>query len=100
MSQYNASRKETTLFSMMRQYINIVMEMMLFIGAVLTGDWELQILICPRQICLRLNDPRVRGSMRSIKQTDLEIYQEFAQGNWVVNKNKTTPFCSVTLSTQ
>jgi hypothetical protein len=33
--------------------------------------------------------------MRSIKQTDPDIYHEFEQGNWVVNKNKTVPFCSV-----
>jgi hypothetical protein len=33
--------------------------------------------------------------MRMIKQTDPEIYQEIAHGNWVVNKNKPVPFCFV-----
>jgi hypothetical protein len=35
------------------------------------------------------------ADMRSIKQTYPEIYKEFAQGNCVVNKNNTVPFCFV-----
>jgi hypothetical protein len=37
MSHCDATRKETPLFSVMRQYMNMVMEMMMFILAVRTG---------------------------------------------------------------
>jgi hypothetical protein len=84
--------------------MNMVMEMMMFIRAVRTGDWELYLvaletfckyffahdrLVYARMILVYLAD------MHSIKQTYPDIYQEFAQGNRVVNKNKTVPVCSV-----
>jgi hypothetical protein len=39
MSQYDAPRKEIPLFSVMRQYMNMIMEMMF----IRTGDWELHL---------------------------------------------------------
>ena len=33
--------------------------------------------------------------MKSLKETDLEIYNEFMEGNWVVNKNPDVPFCAL-----
>ena len=34
-------------------------------------------------------------SLSSLKVSDPEIYEEFIQGNWVVNKNAEVPFCAV-----
>ena len=33
--------------------------------------------------------------MEIVKETDPEIYQEFQNGNWVVNKNEKVAFCAV-----
>ena len=33
--------------------------------------------------------------MEIVKETDREIYQEFENGNWVVNKNAKVAFCAV-----
>ena len=33
--------------------------------------------------------------MSSLNEADPEIYEEFIQGNWVVNKNAQVSFCAV-----
>ena len=33
--------------------------------------------------------------MQQLKDTDPDIYAEFMQGNWVVNKNADVPFCCI-----
>lgn len=35
------------------------------------------------------------AEMASLETSDPEIYQEFVNGNWVVNKNEKVPFCAV-----
>ena len=35
------------------------------------------------------------AEMAKLKETDPEIYEEFQQGNWVVNKNSSVSFCAV-----
>ena len=35
------------------------------------------------------------AEMQLLKEFDPDIYQEFKQGNWVVNKNPRVPFCSL-----
>jgi len=32
--------------------------------------------------------------MDALKHTDVDINDEFLQGNWVVNKNPHVPFCA------
>jgi hypothetical protein len=90
MSQYDASRNETLLFSVMRQYMNMVMAMIMFIQAVRTGDWELHIValetfskyfFARNRLVYALMIPVYLADRRSIKQIDPEIYQEFVQGN-------------------
>lgn len=39
--------------------------------------------------------PLYLAEMSSLKASDPEIYEEFIQGNWVVNKNAEVPFCAV-----
>ena len=47
----------------------------------------------------RLNDARMiplyLADMKSLKESDDPIYEEFLQGNWVVNKNPCAPFCAI-----
>ena len=39
--------------------------------------------------------PVYLAEMKIVKETDPEIYQEFQNGNWVVNKNAMAAFCAV-----
>ena len=39
--------------------------------------------------------PVYLAEMEMVKETDSEIYQEFQNGNWVVNKNVKVAFCAV-----
>ena len=39
--------------------------------------------------------PVYLAEMEIVKETDPEIYQEFQNGNWVVNKNEKVAFCAV-----
>ena len=85
-------------------YMAMVMEMMTFIKAVRTGDWDLHLeaiqffvkyffthdlLNYARMISVYL------AEMEIVKETDPEIYQKFQNGNWVVNKNARVAFCAI-----
>ena len=82
----------------------MVMEMMTFIRAVRTGDWglhfeALQLFVKHFFAHYMLNYacmiPVYFAEMEIVKETDPEIYQEFQNGNWVVNKNEKVTFCAV-----
>jgi len=104
MTTFDAAQKKKPMFKVMRQYMRIVMEMLTFIRAVRTGDWKLH----PKALELftknvfahdRLNYVRMiplyLAEMASLETSDPEIYAEFLQGNWVVNKNLSVPFCAL-----
>ena len=80
------------------------MEMMAFIRAVCTGDWDLHLktlevftkyffahdlLWYARMIPLYL------AEIDKLEVSDPEIYAEFKRGNWVVNKISCVSFCSI-----
>lgn len=39
--------------------------------------------------------PIYLAEMASLKDTDPCLYEEFTNGNWVVNKNQEVPFCAI-----
>lgn len=78
--------------------------MLAFIRAARTGDWSLH------QITLEMftkyffahdkinYTPMISvylADVSSSKASDPEIYDEFTQGKWVVNKNAEVPFCTI-----
>ena len=88
----------------MHQYMRMVMEMLIFITAVRTGNWKLHLealevfrkylfphnyLNYARMIPLHL------AEMVSLKTSDPLTFPEFLQGNWVFNKNTSVPFCTL-----
>ena len=104
MEAFDARQSKIPLFKFVRQYMRMVMEMMTFIRAVRTGNWDLHLealevftkyyfahdmLNYARMIPLYL------AEMKMLPETDPEIYEEFQQGNWVVNKNSCVSFCAV-----
>ena len=39
--------------------------------------------------------PLYLADMESLKLSDPDVYREFLDGNWVVNKNQHVPFCAI-----
>ncbi|EDO31470.1 predicted protein [Nematostella vectensis] len=85
-------------------YMRMVMEMLLFVRAVRTGDWKLHLTsleLLTKYFFAhdRLNYARMvplyLPEMQMLEATDPAIYQEFMEGNWIVNKNPNVSFCAV-----
>ena len=96
--------KKNPEFKVFRHYMRMVMEMMLFITAVRSGDWHLHLTVLKLFTKYffahdRLNYARMiplyLAEMQVLPESDPEIYGEFLDGNWVVNKNPNTPFCAL-----
>ena len=87
----------------MLQYMQMVLEMAMYIRAVRTANWELHL---EATECFlkyffahdKLNYARLIpvyvADMKSLPDSDPDIYREFISGNWVVNKNS-IPFCAI-----
>lgn len=104
MSEFDAEHNDKATFKVMCHYMQMVMEMLVFIRAVRTGDWELHLKALETFTKYffahdRLNYARMiplyLAEMASLKESDPEIFEEFLQGNWVVNKNEEVPFCAL-----
>ena len=104
MEQFDADHEDRPLFMFTRGYMAMVMEMMMFIRAVRTGDWDLHLealqlfvkyFFAHDMLNYARMIPLYLAEMEIVKETDPEIYQEFQNGNWVVNKNAKVPFCAV-----
>ena len=104
MTKFDVEKDKRPLFRVMRQYMQMVLEMLLFIRSVRIGDWELHLMALETFTRYffahdRLNYacmiPVYLADMKSLQKSDASIYDEFLQGNWVVNKNPYVPFCSI-----
>ena len=104
MEQFDADREGSPLFKFTREYMAMVLEMMTFIRAVRTGDWDLHLealklfvkyFFAHDMLNYARMIPVYLAEMEIMKDTDPEIYQEFQNGNWVVNKNAKVAFCAV-----
>ena len=104
MEQFDADREGSPLFKFTREYMAMVLEMMTFIRAVRTGDWDLHLealklfvkyFFAHDMLNYARMIPVYLAEMEIMKDPDPEIYQEFQNGNWVVNKNAKVAFCAV-----
>lgn len=104
MEAFNSSNANKPMFCVIKQYMQMVLDMMAFVRAVRTGNWEshLQALEVFAKFFFahdRLNYARMiplyLAEMKSLEKSDPEIYREFQEGNWVVNKNSHTAFCAL-----
>ena len=86
MSRFDASKCSHPLVKFTRQYMQMVMEMMVFIRAVRTGDWNLHLwaletftkyFFVHDQLNYARMIPLYLAEMSQLKQSDPEIYQEF-----------------------
>ena len=104
MSIFDATHGNDPMFQVIRHYMRMVMEMMAFIRAVRTTDWKQHLSTVEMFTKYFFSHDRINYShiipvylaeMASLKVSHPEIYEEFIQGNWVVNKNARVPFCTV-----
>lgn len=84
--------------------MRMVMEMLLFVRSVRTGNWNLHIkshelftkyFFVHDKINYARMIPIYLADMASLEKSDPEVYKEFTNGNWVLNKNANVPFCAV-----
>ena len=100
MKPFDDSHERTPEFQVFRQYMIMVMDMMLFISAVRTGDWLVHKTVLKSFTKYffaydRLNYPLHLEEMEVLPKSDPDIYEEFFSENWVVIKNQDTAFCAV-----
>ena len=94
MFKYDTQNNSSPLFVVTRYYMRMVMEMFSLIKAVRTGNWQLHLsflelftkyffaydkINCARMI------PVYLAEMASLMVTDPLLYEDFTNGNWVVN---------------
>ncbi|KXJ12360.1 hypothetical protein AC249_AIPGENE6741 [Exaiptasia diaphana] len=102
MANFDKSKKP--LFICMRQYMQMILEMLLFIRAVRTANWDLHLkaletftkyFFAHDKLNYARMIPLYLAEMESLKTSDQELLDEFKQSNWVVNKNPEVPFCAI-----
>ena len=104
MPEYDIQNNSSPLFVVTRNYMRMVMEMFSSIKAVRTGNWKWHLsslevftkyFFAHDKINYGRMIPVYLAEMASLKDTDPRLYEEFTNGNWVVNKNLEVPFRAV-----
>lgn len=103
-TQFDSKMTSKPVSCVMLQYMQMVMNMMLFIRSVRTGNWKLHLatlatfskyFFAHDKLNYAQMIPLYLAEMQSLEDTDNNIYQEFLDGNWVVNKNSKVSFCAI-----
>ena len=101
MAKFEKEHAKNPMFTVFRQYMTMVLEMLMFICAIRSADWllylqALEIFTKYYFAHDRLNYARMiplyLAEMKALPEIDADIYREFKDGNWVVNKNPNVPF--------
>ena len=104
MEEFDARQEKKPLFKVFRHYMIMVMEIMTFVHAVRKGHWALHLealqaftkyYFAHDMFNYARMIPVYLAEMAKLKEKDPKIYEEFQQGNWVVNKNSSVSFCAV-----
>jgi hypothetical protein len=101
--RYDECGEEKPLARAIYHYMTMVLEMLMYIRAVRSGDWNLHLDTTEAFVKYffahdKLNYARLTpvylADMRTLAETDPCIWEEFMTGNWVVNKSL-VPFCAI-----
>ena len=104
MKEFDESHETSPMFMVFRQYMGMVLEMLMFIRAVCTANWELHLealeiftkhFFGHDHLNYAQMIPLYLAEIKALSNTDPDIYAEFKDGNWVVNKNPCIPFCPI-----
>ena len=104
MKTFEEENNQIPDFQVFQCYMEMITEMMQFIRAVRTSDWQLH--LTSLQLFTkyffahdRLNYARIiplyLAEMKMLPESDPELYEESRKGNWVVKKNPHVPFCAL-----
>ena len=104
MKIFEEDNSQVPEFRVFRSYMRMIIEMLLFIRAVRTGDWRLHLTSLQmftkyffahdRTNYARMI-PLYLAEMQMLPESDPDIFEEFLKGDWVVNKNPQVPFCAL-----
>ena len=104
MKEFDESHENSPMFMVFRQHMGMVLEMLMFIRAVRTANWELHLLalkiftkyfFAHDHLNYAQMIPVYQAEMKALSNTDPEIHAEFKDRNCVVNKNPCVPFCAI-----
>lgn len=104
MKIFEEDNSQVPEFRVFRYYMRMIMEMLLFIRAVRTGDWRLHLtslqmftkyFFAHDRINYARMIPLYLAEMQMLPESDPDIFEEFLKGDWVVNKNPQVPFCAL-----
>ncbi len=104
METYDIGNVKQPLHTVKRNYMKMVMQMMLFIRAVKTAYRELHLVALEAftkyffahdKLNYSKMIPVYSAEMKKLESSNLEIYDKFKQGNWIVNKNESLSFCFI-----
>lgn len=93
MATFNKPNENRPIFKVILQYMRMVTEMLTFIRAVRTGDWELHLQTLAKFsryffVLDMLNYARMipiyLAEMESLNESDPDIVEEFQQGKWEI----------------
>ena len=103
MDEFDERHANNPMLKVFRHYMAMVLEMM-FIRAVRTANWKLHLqaleiftkyFFAHDRLNYARRIPLYLAEMKSLQNSDPDIYSEFEDGNWVVNKNSLVPFCAL-----
>ena len=104
LNEFDKKNEESSpVFKFARQYMHMVQLVLLFIKAVRTADWDLHLpsleaftnyFFAYDKLNYARMIPLYLAEMKALKHTDPLIWEEFQNGNWVVNKTS-IPFCAI-----
>lgn len=101
MKEFDESHENSPMLMVFRQYMGMVLEMLMFIRAVRTANWELHLealeiftkyFFAHDHLNYARIIPLYLAKMKALSNTDSEIYAEFKDGKWLVNKNPCVRF--------
>ena len=104
MAEFDRRHTNNPMFKVFRQYMCMVLEMMMFTRAVRTANWNLhlqsleiftQYFFAHDRMNYARMIPLYLAEMKSLKTTEPDIEAEFQNGNWVVDKNALVSFCGL-----
>ena len=103
MQEFYNNMTSRPLYIFVRNYMQMILEMTMYIRSVRTGDWNMHIkstellvkyfFAHDKQNYARLL-PIYLADMKALERSDPDIWTEFMNGNWVVNKSR-IPFCAI-----
>lgn len=97
LDDFNQRNSEKPMFKVYLDYIELTLTILNFIKATRQGNWDLHLVryfFALDNLKYARMVPLYLAEMKALQETDYDIWSEFSNGNFVVNKNE-IPFCAI-----